>query len=63
MSGSPINDAMIDNNDGTYEYTFTISKFGNATVSILLSTVEGVRAEFYYSGTISGSYDTVVTAK
>ena len=55
MNGSPIQEKMIDNGDGTYEYTFIVSKFGNVTVSILHVIPEEVYVEFYTSGSISGT--------
>ena len=50
----PIIGLMTYIGDGTYEYTFTISKFGNATVSIIAGVVEGVKGEYYSNTNFNG---------
>jgi len=42
-------DRMIDNKDGTYKYTFSVSKEGTLTISILLLK-SGIVQEEYVSG-------------
>ena len=52
---SPLIALMTDNNDGTYSYTYSISKPGNITLAVVLLTHVDVTGTFYNTITLSGS--------
>ncbi|CAI2372733.1 unnamed protein product [Moneuplotes crassus] len=47
---SDINDYMTDNGDGTYSYTFSVTKEGTITYKVLLLEQGKVSAEYYTNG-------------
>ena len=46
---------MIKGPDGTYQYSFTITKVGKITISIMLATQGGVLAEYFGNNGLSGN--------
>ena len=53
---SSINTLMTDNGDGTYSYTYQVSRPGTITIQILLYN-NGVYNEFFPNSNESGNYD------
>lgn len=46
---------MTDNNDGTYEASYTILRGGYATVSVVLARIGGLYAEYFDNAFLSGT--------
>ena len=46
---------MVKGPDGTYQYSFTITKVGKITISIMLATQGGVLAEYFGNNGLSGN--------
>ncbi|CAI2375785.1 unnamed protein product [Moneuplotes crassus] len=52
---------LTDNTDGTYSASFDLNHIGDATISVVQSVTQGITANYYNSGSISGTPDVTRT--